>query len=96
MDFFSFLFFINNFFCNLIIVRPARIRDDHTNPRSPRSFVFSSYTSHCGSEKRVNCKHLVRELPYNIINIVYAHGQFNNYITITDTYEKVPRASHSW
>ena len=23
-------------------------------------------------------KQLLRELPYNIINIVYAHGQFNN------------------
>ena len=24
------------------------------------------------------CKQLLRELPYNGINIVYAHGQFNN------------------
>ena len=32
------------------------------------------------AEKRVSklSKQLLRELPYNIINIVYAHRQFNN------------------
>ena len=60
-------------------VRPAGIRDDHTNPQMS-SIVLSSKHVSLSQRKRDSKlpKQLLRELPYNTINTVYAHGQFNN------------------
>ena len=81
---FCFIFLLQLFFGNIPLnfknyVRPAGIRDDHTNPQM-RSIVLSSKHVSLWQRKRDSklSKLLFRELPYNTINIVYAHGQFNN------------------
>ena len=81
---FCFIFLLQLFFGNIPLnfknyVRPAGIRDDHTNPQM-RSIVLSSKHVSLWQRKRDSklSKLLLRELPYNTINIVYAHGQFNN------------------
>ena len=80
-----FYFFITTFFFGNIplnfknYVRPAGIRDDHTNPQMS-SIVLSSKHVSLWQRKRDSklSKQLLRELPCNTTKIVYAHGQFNN------------------
>ena len=79
-----FYIFITTVFGNIPLnfknyVRPAGFRDDHTNPQMS-SIVLSSKHVSLWQRKRDSklSKQLLRELPYNIIYIVYVHGQFNN------------------
>ena len=79
-----FYFFITTFFGNIPLnfknyVRPAGIRDDHTNPQMSSIVLSSKHVSLWQRKKDSKLyKQLIRVLPYNTINIVYAHGQFNN------------------